>query len=107
MVSFQILCSPDTSKFYWESVDFAKGDMSQMRNAVRGGFQDKSTLYVGMIKHEGDWKIGKVKDFDRNDEQGLYIWDKTGNHVKIVNFQLLKYNVTASLDFPIDIRTSR
>ncbi|GJQ73011.1 hypothetical protein Trydic_g1647 [Trypoxylus dichotomus] len=103
----KILCSPDTSKFYWETVDFAKGDISQMRNAVRGGFQDNQSLYVGLINHEGDWKIGKVKDFDRNDEQGLYVWDKTKNHVKIVNFQLLKYNLTVLPDFPFDLPSSK
>ncbi|GJQ73010.1 hypothetical protein Trydic_g1646 [Trypoxylus dichotomus] len=92
----KILCSPDTSKFYWETVDFAKGDISQMRNAARGGFEDNQSLYVGLINHEGDWKIGKVIDFDRNDIKGLYIWDKTGNYYMVDTMFLFRFLCAAS-----------
>ncbi|KAK9717789.1 Protein of unknown function (DUF3421) [Popillia japonica] len=96
--NIKILCNSDTSKFYWQG---------QMAYAIRGGFQDDQNLFIGLVKHEGSWKIGKVKDIDAYENKGLYVWDKAGNHVKFTNFHLLKYNFsnTPSSDpYAYDIR---
>lgn len=79
-----------------------------MTHAIRGGFQDGQNLFIGLVKHEGGWKIGKVKDLDVYDDKGLYVWDKAGNHVKLTNFHLLKYNVSTtppSSVYDYDIRS--
>lgn len=106
-LTFQILCNSDTSKFYWQAVNFNQSDIGQMAYAIRGGFQDDQNLFIGLVKHEGSWKIGKVKDIDAYENKGLYVWDKAGNHVKFTNFHLLKYNFsnTPSSDpYAYDIR---
>lgn len=73
-----------------------------MFNAVKGGYHEDEDLFVGAVWHDGDWKIGKVKDLVRDNEKGLYIWDNHGNQARVTVFDLLKYNSTATsvINFP-------
>lgn len=91
---FQILCSPQPNRFYWEYVDFTKPHDGQMREAVKGGYQsnlDVSDTYIGKVMHENEWKIGKVVEIGHPTVAGIWVW----NNVNLKTFHLLKYNLTS------------
>lgn len=65
----------------------------QMKDAVKGGYQDTYNLYIGRTYHEEEYKVGKVIPLYHK-EKGLRIWDKLDRSIKVLQFDLLKYNST-------------
>ncbi|KRT80891.1 hypothetical protein AMK59_5066, partial [Oryctes borbonicus] len=81
--NIKILCTGDVSRLYWESVDFTKSHTTQMKNAVRGGWQPGLELFIGYALESGETKVGKVVSMDVASTLGLYIWDANGKPKKI------------------------
>lgn len=94
----KILCSQLPHKMYWEWVDFNKAPGQQMKNAIKGGFQEQPSfdLYVGRIMQEGEWKISKVVDMNHQDK-GIWVWTDNGGSARYYQFELLKANYTSAV----------
>ncbi|GJQ72997.1 hypothetical protein Trydic_g1634 [Trypoxylus dichotomus] len=92
----KIFCSNKPENLYWEKVNFDKPFDSQMRGAVKGGYQENQfSLYIGKAFHQGEWKIGKVVDITQI-IKGLWVWNTEGESINLREFHLLKYNTSAS-----------
>ncbi|GJQ81217.1 hypothetical protein Trydic_g20436 [Trypoxylus dichotomus] len=55
-----ILCSDNSSQFYWEHVTTNSLTGDGLKDLVIGGFEVGTTLYIGKVFHQGVWKVGKV-----------------------------------------------
>ncbi|GJQ73020.1 hypothetical protein Trydic_g1655 [Trypoxylus dichotomus] len=96
--NIQILCTPDPSSLYWDSVDFTKPADGQLKNTIIGGFyKNDFNYFIGKIYHDGEWKVSKVIPIE-NRSKGLRAWDSAGKGVSFSKFHLLKYNSTSSRD---------
>ncbi|KAK9694130.1 Protein of unknown function (DUF3421) [Popillia japonica] len=65
----KILCTPEPSNFYWETVNFNKYNVGMMKNAVVGGFQEIYLAYIGLVHYQDNWMVGKVFDVDWGDDR--------------------------------------
>ncbi|GJQ68813.1 hypothetical protein Trydic_g19801 [Trypoxylus dichotomus] len=85
----KILCDTLTEAFEWDWVNVHHLTEEKLQDYVIGGVEDGSTLYIGKVFHEGEWKIGKV--FPRSSGwKGLRIWYNGGDKYVTPDFQLLK-----------------
>lgn len=66
-----------------------------MTDAVVGGFRGSYVMYIGLLKHKNNWKIGRV--YDAAEDLGILVWDDDGKVPTFHRFELLKYN-SSSLD---------
>ncbi|KAI4459815.1 hypothetical protein MML48_6g00003759 [Holotrichia oblita] len=100
-ILLKILCSPDHSKLYWQSVDFSKpATDGQMKHAILGGFYKDNTYdfnyFIGKLLHQGEWKAGKVIPHE-HPSKGLFIWSNTDSKgAKFSQFHMLKYNLNVT-----------
>ncbi|KAK9717800.1 Protein of unknown function (DUF3421) [Popillia japonica] len=67
----KILCTPQPSNFYWQTVDLNTDNVTMMKDAIVGGFEQTSLAYIGLVDHLGNWKVGKAFDME-NVWRGIY-----------------------------------
>ncbi|GJQ86097.1 hypothetical protein Trydic_g15253 [Trypoxylus dichotomus] len=58
--NIKMLCTSNPKAFVWEPINFACATEDEMKDAIKGGFQDGYVVFIGKTCHEGEWKIGKV-----------------------------------------------
>ncbi|GJQ73008.1 hypothetical protein Trydic_g1644 [Trypoxylus dichotomus] len=94
--NIKILCSSSLEKLCWASVNFSEPVRDQMKNAVRGGYEEgvASELYIGKDVLNKEWKIGKVIEIT-NSAKGLWVWSQDGTALRQYEFYILKYNSTS------------
>ncbi|GJQ68819.1 hypothetical protein Trydic_g19807 [Trypoxylus dichotomus] len=98
----KLLCDAWNTSFSWEFVNVNKLTKQKLKDYVIGGTEDGSTLYIGKIFHEGEWKIGKV--FPPSSRwKGLRVWYNNGDKYVTDDFQILKY--TTQLAHIFSVRT--
>ncbi|GJQ78249.1 hypothetical protein Trydic_g2577 [Trypoxylus dichotomus] len=89
--AIKFLCDKNPHHFSWEYVtsDSLTGD--SLKNLVIGGFEDNSTLYIGKIFHQGEWKVSKV--FPASSAwKGFRGWfSNNGTTYVAHDFEILKY----------------
>ncbi|GJQ81767.1 hypothetical protein Trydic_g17526, partial [Trypoxylus dichotomus] len=92
----KIFCSNQPQNLYWEKVNFNKPYDCQMKDAVKGGYEEnRFTLFIGKVFYLGEWTIGKVVDITES-PKGLWLSDPEGNAISLREFYLLKYNTSSS-----------
>ncbi|KAK9754519.1 Protein of unknown function (DUF3421) [Popillia japonica] len=87
----KILCTPQPGNFYWETVDFNTDNVTMMKDAVVGGFQETYLAYIGLVHYQDNWMVGKVFDIEIKDWKGIYVWGNDSSRLILQNFKLLKY----------------
>ncbi|GJQ81694.1 hypothetical protein Trydic_g12728, partial [Trypoxylus dichotomus] len=88
--------SNQPQNLYWEKVNFNKPYDCQMKDAVKGGYEEnRFTLFIGKVFYLGEWTIGKVVDITES-PKGLWLSDPEGNAISLREFYLLKYNTSSS-----------
>ncbi|GJQ72999.1 hypothetical protein Trydic_g1636 [Trypoxylus dichotomus] len=88
----KILCSNKPQNRYWEKVNFDESYDGQMKDAVKGGYQENEfTLFIGKALNQGEWKIGNV-DITQS-LRGLWVWDGEEEPNCLQEFYLLRYNM--------------
>ncbi|GJQ73000.1 hypothetical protein Trydic_g1637 [Trypoxylus dichotomus] len=91
----KIFCSNQPQNLYWEKVNFNQPYDGQMKDAVKGGYQENDyTLFIGKTLLFGEWTIGKVVEIALQ-PKGLWLWDAEGRATNIREFYLLKYNTSS------------
>lgn len=89
-INLQVLCDDLLENFTWEYVNVNSLTNEKLSDYVVGGTEDGSTLYIGKVFHEGQWKIGKV--FPPSSQwKGLRVWYNSGDKYATDDFQILKY----------------
>ncbi|KAK9747519.1 hypothetical protein QE152_g5286 [Popillia japonica] len=90
--------------FYWETVDFNTDNVTMMKDAVVGGFQETYLAYIGLVHYQDNWMVGKVNwmvgkvfDIEVKDWKGIYVWENDGSRLILQNFKLLKYKEISTL----------
>ncbi|KAI4454292.1 hypothetical protein MML48_9g00012273 [Holotrichia oblita] len=87
----KVLCDNYHENFSWEYVNVNNLTTEKLSDYVIGGTEGGSTLYIGKVFHEGQWKIGKV--FPPSSQwKGLRVWYNNGDLYRIEDFQILKYS---------------
>ncbi|KRT84354.1 hypothetical protein AMK59_1287 [Oryctes borbonicus] len=95
--NIKILCTMWPDKLCWEFVNFSEPIESQMKNVVKGGYEEglASELYIGKKLIHREWKIGKVIEM-MHPNKGLYLWTEEASVSRQYQFHILKYNCTSN-----------
>lgn len=86
----QLLCSSHPEELIWEPVDWNNLPSGTLEKAILAGYQKdiRSYLYVGRVKLNRHYKIGKVVPLER-DGPGLWVWEGE-RPLRVTKFELLK-----------------
>lgn len=87
----QVLCDQNIESFHWDKISTNQLVKDYLEDAVVGGIESDSLLYIGRIFHEGVFKIGKVfpPSSPFSGFRGWYNFNDT--QYKTDDFEILKY----------------
>ncbi|KAK9720490.1 Protein of unknown function (DUF3421) [Popillia japonica] len=87
----KVLCDQNIESFHWDKISTNQLVKEYLEDAVVGGIESDSLLYIGRIFHEGVFKIGKVfpPSSPFSGFRGWYNFNDT--QYKTDDFEILKY----------------